>query len=293
MAKIAKPRFPPLPQLKASDIHLRRRAATSRKGDNGRVLIVGGSPEYVGALALAGLACLRSGCDWVTIAAPEKVSWAINCLTPDLVTKKLPGVCLSPRHEKAIYHLLQKHDVLLIGNGSGLAMGTKKLIRQLIRRCDKPQVIDADALKIISLQEVRNGILTPHAGEFEQLLNHSGINPRNSILQNLKAVQPHLGNNVLLLKGPTDYMVSKDHITANSMHDPSMTVAGTGDVLAGLCAGFLAQGYPLFESACMGAYFNGLTGKLLAHQRKGYPSLIASDLAKDIPEILKRFKRFK
>lgn len=279
-------------KLTINHIHFKKRRATSHKGENGKVLIVGGSFEYVGAVALAGLACLRSGCDWVTIAAPEKVAWAINCLTPDLVTIKLPGACLSTRHEKSIRSLLQKHDTLLIGNGTGTLMETKKLIRKLIHQCPKPKVIDADALKIILLQEVNYAILTPHAGEFAQLLKHSGISARPTPLQNLKAVQPHLGTNVLLFKGPTDYIVSKDRILENTMHDPSMTVAGTGDVLAGLCAGFLAQGYSLFESASMGAYFNGLTGKMLAHRRKGYPSLIASDLARDIPDILNRFKRF-
>ncbi|HJO01373.1 MAG TPA: NAD(P)H-hydrate dehydratase, partial [Candidatus Woesearchaeota archaeon] len=63
------------------DIELPKRKKSSKKGDNGRVLIIGGSKEYVGAVALAGLAALRSGCDWVTVAAPEKVAWAVNCLS--------------------------------------------------------------------------------------------------------------------------------------------------------------------------------------------------------------------
>ena len=65
-----------------------KRKKTSRKGDNGYILVVGGSELYPGALALAGLGALRVGCDKVTVAAPEKIAWAINCITPDLITKK-------------------------------------------------------------------------------------------------------------------------------------------------------------------------------------------------------------
>ena len=70
------------------NIILPKRSKNSKKGDNGRVLIVGGSKYYIGAISLAGLAALRSGVDWVTIAAPEKVAWCVNSLSPDIVTVK-------------------------------------------------------------------------------------------------------------------------------------------------------------------------------------------------------------
>ena len=289
--------------LKASDIRFKKRSPSSHKGDHGRVLVVGGSEQYVGAAALCGLAALRSGCDWATVAAPEKVAWAINCLTPDLVTVKLKGARLTDLHRERILNLMKTHDVLALGNGIGMHPQTNTLVHRLIRQVKnsgKPMVIDADALKMISLDEVSNTILTPHAKEFRTLMEHSGIKQygesgsgykslRNEIPW--KAVQKKLKGTVILLKGPTDFIVSRDAIIANTMHDPSMTVAGTGDVLAGLCAGFLAQGYPLFKSACMGAYFNGLTGKILAGKKK-YPSLIASDIVQDIGGILERRQTF-
>ena len=77
--------------ISKKDIKLPLRKKTAKKGDNGRVLVIGGSKEYTGAAALAGLAALRSGADWVTVAAPEKVAWAVNCLSADLVTVKLKG----------------------------------------------------------------------------------------------------------------------------------------------------------------------------------------------------------
>ena len=91
-----------------------------RKGDNGRVLIVGGSSSYVGAVALAGLAALRSGVDWVSVMAPSKVGWAINSLTADLVVKKVKGEYFDRRHVREVLREECRYDVVLLGNGIGL-----------------------------------------------------------------------------------------------------------------------------------------------------------------------------
>ena len=101
-------------------IKIPKRKKSAVKGDSGKVLIVGGSKDYVGALALAGHAALRSGCDWVTIAAPEKVAWAINCLSADLITKKFKGNYFSLKHSKEIIKLSKNFDCVLIGPGLGL-----------------------------------------------------------------------------------------------------------------------------------------------------------------------------
>ena len=116
---------------------LKPRRRTSHKGQNGRVLIIGGSIDYVGAptfvgqaasatltglslqrLGQAALAVLRSGADLVTIAAPEKVAWAINCISPDLITRKLLGDWLAPKHVNACLELAKDSDVVVIGNGT-------------------------------------------------------------------------------------------------------------------------------------------------------------------------------
>src|SRR3989304_5794996 len=98
-------------------IHLPKRSKTSHKGDNGRVLIIGGSAEYVGAVALTGTAAMRSGEDWVTIVTPEKVGWVIHTLTPDLVVKKIKGEYFKKQHLKEILLLEKNFDAVLIGNG--------------------------------------------------------------------------------------------------------------------------------------------------------------------------------
>lgn len=254
----------------------------SHKGDNGYVLVIGGSEDYIGApyLAAKSVAALRSGCDLVAVAAPNKVSWAINCLSPDLVTFKLKGDYLSSNNYDELVKLIDKFDVILIGNGIGLKSKTKKLVKSVIKyinKTKKPMVIDADALKIIKLKGVNNAVLTPHLKELETLLKNSRI---RSDPNGYKSVQKHLGNNVLLIKSRIDVILSKDNIKYNKTGNERMAVGGTGDVLAGLVAGFISQGLSLFDAACTAAYFNGDVGDRLK-KKCGY-SFIASDFLNEI-----------
>ena len=115
------------------DIRLPRRSPDSHKGDNGKVLVVGGSKEYAGAVALAGLAALRSGADLVNIVAPENAAWAANCYSPDLITSKIKGEHFREEDAKIVFDLMEKFDVLLVGNGTGLSNQTKKFCKKVIK----------------------------------------------------------------------------------------------------------------------------------------------------------------
>ncbi len=299
---------------------LMHRKHDAHKGQSGHVLIIGGSEDYVGATALAGIAALRSGCDLVTIAAPEKVAWAVNALSPDIMTKKLKGTYLVPKHIKALLletseianrnlpalarskmaisesaqehapraAVLDKYTVIALGNGIGLRWGTKRFCKKLMRATkNKLKVIDADAIKLLSLQEIQNAIITPHARELDILLENSSLVKINQIKnkeEKAHTLQKHVGNNVLLLKGPIDYIISKDEIKKISGGNPGMAKAGTGDVLAGLCAGFLAQTHDRFKSAEAASTINKQIGDSLSKKR-GY-SFIASDMLGEI----KKFK---
>lgn len=262
--------------ISKKDVKLPKRKKSSKKGDNGRVLVIGGSKEYVGAVALAGLAALRSGVDWVTVAAPEKVAWAINALSSDLVTVKLDGDYISIKHHAQINELIKKYNTILIGNGIGLKAETKQLVNKIIK-IDKNKVIDADGIKSVKLQDVKNAILTPHQREFKILLKNSKLNENN--------FKRYLNNNVILLKGTVDKIISKNKTLLNKTGNAGMSKAGTGDVLAGLCAGFLGQGLSLQQSAVNAAYFNGLIGDILLKKKKGF-TYLASDMVEEIKRII-------
>lgn len=269
--------------LTKNSIKFPKRKPASHKGENGYVLVIGGSKDYIGApyLAAKSIAALRAGCDVVVIAAPEKTAWAINCLSADLITKKIRCDYFSEKNVNEVFSFSKKFDVVLIGNGicEKSKNFVKKIIKKLIKT-KKPLVIDADAIKAIRLQDVDNALITPHGREFEILLKNSKLNKNN--------FQKKLKNNVILLKGPVDKIISKNKIKPNKTGNAGMTVGGTGDVLAGLCAGFVSQGLTLFDAACTAAYVNGKVGDKLK-KKLGY-GFIASDFLAEIAKTIKRLE---
>ncbi|MEK6968601.1 MAG: NAD(P)H-hydrate dehydratase [Nanoarchaeota archaeon] len=254
------------------------RKSASHKGMNGRVVVVGGSEDYVGALALAGIAALRSGVDLIILFAPEKVAWAINRKSFDLITKKLNGKFISSKHVKEIKNFLRNDDVLLIGNGAGLAQETKKAMQQL-SELPHLKVIDADALKAISTKKLRNAILTPHKKELEILLHNNKTSIKKITIK----------NNTIILKGKIDEIHTKNKVFYNRTGNARMTVGGTGDILAGLCAGFLAQYKNTEEAAKTATFLNGFIGDRLM-KKEGF-SFTSEDMLKEIPAAIKGLHR--
>ncbi|MBN2422521.1 NAD(P)H-hydrate dehydratase [Candidatus Woesearchaeota archaeon] len=254
------------------------------KGQNGKVLVIGGSEEYAGAVILAAIASLRAGVDIVTICAPEKVAWTINSYLPDLITKKFLGKELDITHCREIINLSESFDVILIGNGLGIK---KDFVNKIVRTIKKPKVIDADALKVVNISLITEAIFTPHIKEFEILFKNSLPKKelKNKVEQNIKELQKVMNNNVVLLKGKEDIIFTKENVHKNKSGNNSMTVGGTGDILAGLCAGYLAQSKNLFESAKQAAYVNGKSGEHMFKQR-GY-TYFASEMLDEMWRFIK------
>jgi len=252
---------------------LKQREDESRKGDNGKVLVVAGSKEYTGSAFLCAMAAasLRSGTDLVTVAAPEKTAWAINAMSPDIITAKMKGDYLKVSHYNAIKKLSSKCDTMVIGPGIGKRKETKELVMKLMK-INILKIIDADALKMIKLQDCKECILTPHKKEFEMLLKNSKLNEKNFMKK--------IGDNVILLKGPVDEIYSSRKAVYVSGGNSGMTVGGTGDVLAGLCAGLAAQGNNLNDSAYAASKINKKIGDNL--KKRIGNGFIASDFLAEI-----------
>ncbi|MBI2542096.1 NAD(P)H-hydrate dehydratase [Candidatus Woesearchaeota archaeon] len=280
-----------------SQIKIPQRKAASHKGQNGQVLAAGGSEDFAGAVTLAGLAALRSGCDTVKIIAPEKVAWAVNAYSPDLITAKLKAAHFKPIHFGIVKKLMEKFDVLLIGNGIGLKNETKEFCEKTIKSVKKLKVIDADAVKSISMSDAENSIITPHPKELEYFLlnskidkstinkinNEKNIENKSKILKTI--TQKFLdSNDVILLKGKIDIIISKNKIYYVKGGNAGMTKGGTGDVLAGLCAGFLAQSKDLEQSAINASYLNKKIGDILLKKKKGF-TYLASDMVEEIKRL--------
>ena len=247
---------------------LKKRSRKSHKGDNGRALVIGGSIDYAGAVYLAGMAAFRAGVDNVTIVAPEKVAWVVNCLSPDFITVKVKGDYFTTSSVNKIVELSKKFDVVVIGNGIGVRKETKKFAAAVAKKIKAFKVIDADAIKSVKLQDVSNSIITPHEKEFEILLKNSGCTEKN--------VKSKIGSNVIIVKAAEDKIISKNKIAYNKTGHAGMTVSGTGDVLAGMAAGILAQERNLWKAAVVAAYVNGKIGEKLS-KKFGY-GMTASDM---------------
>ncbi|HLC60206.1 MAG TPA: NAD(P)H-hydrate dehydratase [Candidatus Nanoarchaeia archaeon] len=277
-----------------------KRKKGSHKGNNGLVLAVGGSNDFVGAIALAGLAALRSGCDLVKIIAPEKAAWAINAYSPDLMTKKMEGGYINAKYFEIVKEEMEKYDVLLIGNGIGLRNESRNFCKKIIKEIKKFKVIDADAIKSISMDDCENSIITPHSKELEYFLINSKINKlivskinkEKNIMkksQLIKKITKNFlnKNNIILLKGKIDLIISKDKLFFVKGGNPGMTKGGTGDVLAGLCAGFLAQSKDILQSSINASYFNKKIGDILLKKKKGF-TYLASDMVEEINKVISR-----
>ena len=277
------------------------RKKNSHKGENGFALIIGGSEDYVGAVVLAGLAALRTGCDKVTIAAPDKVAWTVNRYSPDLVTHKVKSRSFNIKNAKEMIKYADHFDAVCLGNG--ITRKADRFCQQFIKKCQKIKVVDADGLKSMSFKDFQNSIITPHEAELKILLANSGkefLLPKLAVAnakEKADILQGNLryflqNNNVLLLKGATDIIISRNKVAFNRTGNQGMTKAGTGDILAGLVVGFLAKTKDMFKSAVAASYINGLAGDSLLKKKKGY-TFIASDILEDMDKILKIDKKEK
>jgi NAD(P)H-hydrate epimerase len=263
----------------------------SHKGDNGRLLIIGGGP-YTGAPALAGLAAYRIGVDLVHIATPAKTYEIIASYSPNFIVHRLGRIVFSKENIDTVKSLVNKVDAVLVGPGLGDAPKTQEAVNAFIKECSKPLVIDADAFKPVSadigILSGKKGVLTPHSDEFKKLTREPGEKDLEKRAQQVAAFAKKTGFTVLL-KGTTDIVSEGEVIKFNISGNPAMTVGGTGDVLAGLAGGMLAKGVSPFAAARIAAFVNGAAGDL-AFEELGY-SLMASDIISNIPLVLKSFLR--
>jgi NAD(P)H-hydrate epimerase len=265
------------------------RAPDSHKGENGRVMVVGGSIDYSGAPILAGLGALGSGCDLATLYVPECIVDSARASIPDFIVRSYKGEHLSSGALKEILDFSKTQDACVIGPGLGISDETKRALNTLLSKVDVPVVIDADGLKQVKVKLLKrlSAVVTPHAAEFEILTDE--VLPQ-SLDERKKSIEKWARelSTTILLKSRFDIIASPDGRTLlNKTGNPGMTVGGTGDVLAGVACGFISQGMTLYDAASIAAFVCGAAGdQLQIFKRHSYT---ASDLAREIPYTIKRF----
>jgi len=270
------------------------RKLSSRKGDNGKVLVLGGSYIYHGAPALSSLAALKTGSDLVYTCVPKINVQSTRAVSPNLIVIPLTDSKLT---RGAVNKLLGQIPVDLDSATIGMGLSIqdpealKLLVKSLLDR-DVRISLDATALVnyILPLLSGKNVVVTPHAGEFKKMFGEAPPESKKARIAIVEKFAKEYSITILL-KGPTDIISDGEKTYLNPTNTPGMTVGGTGDILSGIIAAMLARNRNGLESAVISAYFNGLAGK--STQKKLGPHMTATDLLDELPSVMKSFDKIK
>ncbi len=274
--------LPPLP-IRPKDGH---------KGVFGRVLVIGGNAEMIGAPAFAGGAAFRAGAGLVQIATPKAILPFSLAVEPELIGLALPAT------EKKWGDATAKADAIVIGPGLGQLPNARKLLAAVLK-LGKPLVIDADALNLLAARTswpkkiAAQCVLTPHPGEMKRLGRFFGKpdqtqSPEDRLDTSLRAAQAF--GQIVIHKGAGTIVTDGHRYYVNPTGDSSLSKAGTGDVLTGVCATLLAQDIDPFHAACMAVWLHGKAGEL-AGQKLTPRSTIARDVIAAIGEAFGAYER--
>jgi len=265
---------------------LPQRPLSANKGTFGKVLVIAGSENYPGAAYLCCAAAYRVGAGLVTLVTTYEVKI--------IVSKKLPEVTFLSYSK--VFEELEDYDAFILGPGIGQKDETTKFIKKLIEKKLAKTVIDGDGLNILSKMDKwweqlkAEAVLTPHPGEMSKL---TGLRVEEVQAERVGTAQKFAKKwgQTLLLKGAHTVIVSPSgEVVISPFVNPALATAGTGDILAGIIGGLIAQGLKPFDSACVGVYIHGFAAEQIREQI-GNAGLLASDLLPVLPKVMKKYKR--
>lgn len=279
---------------------LPRRPAGAHKGSFGKTLVVAGCAEYSGAAVLTCLGAYRAGAGVVTLGAPRSLNtiYALKLTeTTHLLLPESADGCLSVEAAAFITDRLEGYQALALGPGLGQRPETIETVCLVLSNLPPglKVVLDADALNALSVMPEwwriydHVAVLTPHPGEMARLTGLS-VEQIQSDRINVSRRYAELWQQIVVLKGAHTVIASPDgSVAVSPFANPGLSTAGTGDVLAGIIAGMLAQGLDEFEAACAGVYVHAMAGELVRAQI-GDCGMIASDLLPQIPRAIKSLR---
>jgi NAD(P)H-hydrate epimerase len=274
---------------------LPQRSSQLHKYSAGTVLVIGGSVGMTGAAAMAAKSALRAGAGLVRLAVPKSLNQIMEIKLTEVVTIPLPETEVGSLDVKSLDELLERrreNDAIIIGPGLGRHPSTQELVRQLVAKVPNPLVVDADALFALSgdysclLRRSGPTVLTPHASELGRLMGIGAKEVEDNRVGNAFKAAREL-NSTVILKGPHSLVSSSGRVDLNLTGNSGMASAGTGDVLAGMVASFMAQGLSAHQAASLAVYLHGLAGDLAAAELSEF-ALLAGDLIDFLPKAIKK-----
>lgn len=278
---------------------LKPRNPESNKGDFGRLLCVCGCEGMAGAVVMSARAAIRCGAGIVDVALPRSIypivaSQVIEPVYTLLDT--LPDGHLSPESADSLLNALSKASACLIGCGLGKSAAARETLKIIMENAEVPVVLDADGINIVSenidrIKTVRAPlILTPHPGEMARLLKTDARDIQSRREQAAREFASGHGA-ILVLKGAGTLVASPEgRLYRNSTGNSGMARGGSGDVLAGMLASFLAQSADPFEAAAGAVFLHGLAGDYCA-EKLSQQAMLPTDLIDELPGLFLKLGR--
>jgi ADP-dependent NAD(P)H-hydrate dehydratase / NAD(P)H-hydrate epimerase len=279
---------------------LPKRSLNSNKGTFGKVMLLCGSPPYPGSAYLAGIASARVGAGLITLAVTEKMLPVYASSFHEATFVLLPDENVeSFERAKTLTDHLSGYRALLIGPGLGQSPNTREVLLQVLEylrnqpEAQRPKlVVDADGLNNLSALErwwtllPAGTVITPHPGEMGRLCGGLKVSGGDIDRLELARTKARDWQVTLVLKGACTLITDPDgRMRINWNANPALATAGTGDVLAGMISGFLAQGLQAFEAASAGVYLHTAAADNVSAEI-GHAGLLASDLLPQIPRVM-------
>lgn len=270
-----------------------RRPLDAHKYRFGRTLIVAGTDHFPGAAVLCSGAAARVGAGLVTLASTRDVQNAVAGHFPEITYTRWNFVTSDgPKEARSLMPYLRTHNAVVVGPGLGRGQAITRFVGELLKvRPPEPALlVDADGL--VALSEIGdwwtrlgpNAVLTPHSGELERLVGHE-LEPVEPLWVHARRLAQEWGC-VLIAKGPFTCIASPEgRVDVWPRANPALSTGGTGDVLAGVCGGLLAQGLRVWDAARLAVGVHGLAAARIVDQRM-WRTLLASDLLNELPVAL-------
>lgn len=279
--------------------YLPQRPLLSHKGTFGTALVIAGSAPYTGAAYLAGSAAYRIGAGLVNMAVPELLHSPLAGQLPEAIWTLLPhgDGFISDAALELVLKNLERATACLIGPGLGTHSRTHDFISGLMPQINIPTVVDADGLRLLARQDgwenslKSTAVLTPHPGEMAALTGLL-IEQIQSDREGVARKYAIEWGQVVVLKGAFTVLASPDGRTISiPVATPALAKAGSGDVLAGLIVGLMAQGVEPFSAASAGAFIHAQAGLAAEKYCHGVASVLARDVLEAVPDVLAELSR--
>jgi NAD(P)H-hydrate epimerase len=266
-----------------------RRGPHSTKFTSGQVAIAGGSRGLTGAVQMASLAAIRAGAGYATVAVPADLNLVFEVAQPEVMSVACPGGdgCLVPASEKAVLRTFERAAAGIVGPGLGKDPGSFELARAVVPRIEAPLVLDADGLNAFAgrlgdlASREHPTVLTPHAGELGRLLERDSEEVEAHRLAGAREAASTAAA-IVVLKGDDTIVTDGSRTAVNAISAPALATAGSGDVLSGMTAAFLARFTDPFAAVCAAVAGHARAGLDAAARVGAAESVIATDVIDSI-----------